>query len=333
MEVLKHALLDPKGGSIALYWMLGHDVRRPNGCETVLLVDKLATGVARSLGLDEDAATMLACEALGMDGHQVLEAGAEVCPRLQADYVHRACTVLWNALLERGRRDTLGQREKDEDEALDIPPQLLRPSGPTAEEDGALRMNAVGAVIEVMLSTCVCALHPSDAASLCAGGQKQKQIDPDLEAMFLLLRRTLTASSLELMGGTRDALFSRARSYMLAAIPDMPQLVFVSEDVIHAPNEMASFLRRGARLGTALPSREVVAAAVRALSRRKAPELELCPTTWPLLRMRLQAGGTREEEGARASPPLSPGRPHLAMASGGGVPKQFSSCSCVRATL
>jgi hypothetical protein len=285
--------------------MFGRYIRKPNGVHTVSLISDLVSRVSVSLGLHDDAACSLVTEAMGADVTDIFDAGPDLFPHVQAEYVHRACSVLWRAVLERGRRQS--NAGGDDDAPLDIPEQLLRRSGPTAEEDDALRMQEVDAVLAALLSTCVCTLHADDASSLLLRPDRF-EIDSDLESLFTFLKRALTASSLTLMEDAHDVLRSQARAFMLHAIRDMPPLAYASEDVIHAPSQMAAFVRRGVRMGYTQPRSDAFAAATRALGRRKSAA-EIPAALRPMLRLQLRAGGSDAVE--LVSPPSArPERPH-----------------------
>jgi len=282
--------------------MFGRYIRKPNGVHTVSLISDLASRVTVSLGLHDAAACSLVTEAMGADVTDIFDAGPDLFPHVQAEYVHRACSVLWRAVLERGRRQS---KACDDDAPLDIPDQLLRRSGPTAEEDDALRMQEVDAVLAALLSTCVCALHTDDVSSLLLLPDRF-EIDSDLESLFTFLKRALTVSSLTLMEDAHDALRSRARAFMLRAVRDMPPLAYASEHVIHAPSQMAAFVRRAVRMGYTEPRSDALAAATRALGRRKTAE-EIPAALRPMLRLQLQAGVSEAVERV-SSPSARPER-------------------------
>jgi hypothetical protein len=133
-------------------------------------------------------------------------------PGEQSALVLRACSVLWRALLERGRA------EHREGEIQAIPEALLRPSGPTDEEQKAMRMYAVDSVIEMMFNTFVCRLTTTRVRP----PNEEEELDfedGDLRTLLRFIRRPLIQTTIQMYNDAVAAQRGRAMAYMLGGTP------------------------------------------------------------------------------------------------------------------
>jgi hypothetical protein len=275
---LRGVMLDDE--SSHRFWILGQGSRTLDSEATTDVMVMLAFRVGEALQLSENESSDLMADTLtALD----FEAAKVASPGEQSALVQRACSVLWRALLERGRAEHPGgergraeHQEGDEIQDIpEIPEALLRPEGPTHEEQKAMRMCAVDSVIEMMFNTVVCRLTTTRLTTTRltttrVGPPNEGELDledGDLRTLLRFIRRPLVETTIQMYNDAVAAQRGRAMAYMLGgtprgALPDLAPSAIpgVFRRIGHL---VEAYIRRMTRKGCP-PSAEDVLAASRA---------------------------------------------------------------------